>query len=35
MLRLGSKREEGAKRLVGMWMWESKEAFEGTPPVPR
>jgi len=28
MLRFGSWREDGGKRLVGLSMWESKEAFE-------
>ena len=28
MLRFGSWREDGGERLVGLSMWESKEAFE-------
>ena len=32
MLRFGSWREEGGKRLIGLSMWESKEAFEASLP---
>ncbi len=32
MLRFGSWREDGGKRLVGLSMWESKEFFEASLP---
>jgi len=32
ILRFGSWREDGGKRLVGLSMWESKEAFEASLP---
>jgi heme-degrading monooxygenase HmoA len=32
MLRFGSWREDGGKRLVGLSMWESKGAFEASLP---